>query len=138
MAVVRKGAAHRSPAVLDGATLAFLDSVAREPEIATVDMAEARAFLGRLQAQPTGRPGASIEELVLPVGSMSGMSLRILRPRRPAPARPAVMLLPGGWWALGDGTTHDRLAREIAVGVDAAIVAVGYPRPPRARYPDTV
>ncbi len=41
----------------------------------------------------------------------------------------------GGGWALGNAGTHDRLVRELAVGVNAAVVFVEYDRSPEARYP---
>jgi acetyl esterase len=41
----------------------------------------------------------------------------------------------GGGWILGDAGTHDRLVRELGVGVDAAVVFVEYDRSPEARYP---
>jgi acetyl esterase/lipase len=46
-----------------------------------------------------------------------------------------VLYLHGGGWVLGNSCTHDRLIREIAVGVDAAVVFVEYDRSPEARYP---
>jgi acetyl esterase len=45
------------------------------------------------------------------------------------------MYFHGGGWILGDRDTHDRLIREIAVGVAAAVVFVDYDRAPEARYP---
>jgi acetyl esterase len=41
----------------------------------------------------------------------------------------------GGGWILGNAGTHDRLVRELAVGVGAAVVFVEYDRSPEARYP---
>jgi len=41
----------------------------------------------------------------------------------------------GGGWILGNAGTHDRLVRELAVGVNAAVVFVEYDRSPEARYP---
>jgi acetyl esterase/lipase len=41
----------------------------------------------------------------------------------------------GGGWILGNAGTHDRLVRELAVGVRAAVVFVEYDRSPEARYP---
>ncbi|WP_448642977.1 alpha/beta hydrolase [Geodermatophilus sp. URMC 63] len=41
----------------------------------------------------------------------------------------------GGGWVLGNARTHDRLVRELAVGVGAAVVFVEYDRSPEARYP---
>ena len=45
------------------------------------------------------------------------------------------MYFHGGGWVLGDKVTHDRLVREIAVGVDAAVVFVDYINSPEAKYP---
>ena len=44
----------------------------------------------------------------------------------------------GGGWILGDRNTHDRLTRELAVGVNAAVVFVDYERSPEARYPTAI
>jgi acetyl esterase/lipase len=41
----------------------------------------------------------------------------------------------GGGWVLGNAATHDRLVRELAVGVGAAVVFVEYDRSPEAAYP---
>jgi acetyl esterase len=40
-----------------------------------------------------------------------------------------------GGWILGNAGTHDRLVRDLAVGVNAAIVFVEHDRSPEARYP---
>ena len=45
------------------------------------------------------------------------------------------MYFHGGGWILGDADTHDRLTREIANGVRAAVVFVDYDRSPEAQYP---
>jgi acetyl esterase len=45
------------------------------------------------------------------------------------------MYFHGGGWVLGDDATHDRLAREIALGAAAAVVFVNYSRSPEARHP---
>jgi acetyl esterase len=61
--------------------------------------------------------------------------IRIVRPAGTAEVLPVVMYFHGGGWILGDRDTHDRLIREIAVGVEAAVVFVDYSRSPEARYP---
>jgi len=61
--------------------------------------------------------------------------VRIVRPPRAVGALPVVMYFHGGGWVMGDRDTHDRLVREIAVGVEAAVVFVDYARAPEARYP---
>ncbi len=41
----------------------------------------------------------------------------------------------GGGWVLGNSGTHDRLVRELANGVEAAIVFVEYDRSPEVHHP---
>ena len=41
----------------------------------------------------------------------------------------------GGGWVLGNSVTHDRLVRELAVGVGVAVAFVEYDRSPEAAYP---
>ena len=48
---------------------------------------------------------------------------------------PAILYIHGGGWILGNGGTHDRLVRELAVGVHAAVLFVEYDRSPEAQYP---
>jgi acetyl esterase len=48
---------------------------------------------------------------------------------------PVVMFFPGGGWVAGDVDTHDRLIREIAVSVHAAVVFVAFDRAPEAQFP---
>jgi acetyl esterase len=48
---------------------------------------------------------------------------------------PVIMHFHGGGWVLGDVNTHDRLIREIAVGVHAAVVFVDFDRSPEAQFP---
>jgi acetyl esterase len=48
---------------------------------------------------------------------------------------PVVLYIHGAGWVFGDAHTHDRLVRELAVGVGAAVVFPEYDRSPEARYP---
>lgn len=48
---------------------------------------------------------------------------------------PTILYVHGGGWILGGTTTHDRLVRDLAVGVGAAVVFVEYTRSPEAQYP---
>ena len=48
---------------------------------------------------------------------------------------PIVMLFHGTGWTLGDANTHDRLARELAVGAHATIAVVEFGRAPENQYP---
>jgi acetyl esterase len=69
---------------------------------------------------------------------LDGFSLHIVRPRHTLGPLPVVMFFHGGGWVLGDVKTHDRLVREIAIGVNAVVVFVSYTLAPEARYPSAV
>jgi acetyl esterase len=116
-------------------TQQFIDSLAGAPPIYTLSPAEARSVLTRAQSIPVGKPSAVIEDITLPVGPTGSVPIRIFRPVGAAEVLPVVMYFHGGGWVLGDQDTHDRLVREIAVGVRAAVVFVDYARSPEARYP---
>jgi acetyl esterase/lipase len=46
-----------------------------------------------------------------------------------------VLYIHGAGWVFGDAKTHDRLVRELAVGIGAAVVFPEYSRSPEAKYP---
>ena len=75
---------------------------------------------------------ASVADIVIPNASHP-IPARVYRPAN-LPA-PTVMFFHGGGWVAGDLNTHDRLARLIAVDLDAVVVSVDYRRPPEAHFP---
>src|SRR5215471_19171466 len=113
----------------------FIDSLAGAPPIYTLSPADARSVLTRAQSIPVGKPSAKTEDITLPVGPGGSVPVRIVRPTGAAEILPVVVYFHGGGWVLGDRDTHDRLIREIAVGLQAAVVFVDYSRAPEARYP---
>ncbi|MFD0851286.1 alpha/beta hydrolase, partial [Actinomadura adrarensis] len=46
-----------------------------------------------------------------------------------------VLYIHGAGWVFGNDHTHGRLARELALGAEAAVVFVNYSLSPEARYP---
>ncbi len=62
---------------------------------------------------------------------------RVHRPRTDRPL-PALVYFHGGGWVWGTVDTHDRLAREYAVGGEVAVVNVDYALSPEARFPQAV
>jgi acetyl esterase len=120
---------------LEPVTQQFVDSLAGAPPIYTLSPADARSVLERAQSAPVGKPSAQIEDIAFPVGPTGSVPVRIVRPAGTAEVLPVVVYFHGGGWILGDRDTHDRLVREIAVGVAAAVVFVDYARAPEARYP---
>ena len=116
-------------------TQQFVDGLAGAPPIYTLPPADARTVLERAQSAPVGKPSGQIEDITFPVGPTGSVPVRIVRPAGTPEALPVVLYFHGGGWILGDRNTHDRLVREIAAGVRAAVVFVDYDRSPEARYP---
>ncbi|MGP0025658.1 MAG: alpha/beta hydrolase [Streptosporangiaceae bacterium] len=81
-------------------------------------------------ASPTCTRGGSPSRL-RSATSRSGSSGRF---SHPGPL-PVILYVHGGGWVLGNAGTHDRLVREMAVGVNAAVAFVEYDRSPEARHP---
>ena len=122
---------------LEPVTQQFVDALAAgdTPPIHTLSPANARAVLVGAQAGPIGKPAAKLEDTMLPVGPRGSVRVRIVRPAGGDGILPVVMYFHGGGWVLGDASTHDRLARELAHGAGAAVVIVEYGRSPESRFP---
>lgn len=129
-------ATPRAPTVEPGSQ-AFLDALAKAggPPIYTLTPQAARDVLAGAQAIPVRKPDADIQDLTIPVGPLGQTEIRVVRPQGSTARLPAILYLHGGGWVLGDKNTHDRLVREIAVGVQAAVVFVDYHRSPEAQFP---
>jgi len=122
---------------LEPQTQAFLDGLARlgGPPIHTLCPADARKVYRSAQNVDVPKPPADIEDRSVPGGPDGDVSVRVFRPRGAGGPLPAVVYVHGGGWVLGDKDTHDRLARELAVGANAAVVFVNYTPSPEAKFP---
>ena len=77
---------------------------------------------------------AAVADLIIPSPAGS-IAARMYRPaKNPAPT---VVFFHGGGWVAGDLYTHDRLARTLAIELNAVVLSVGYRRPPETRFPGT-
>ncbi len=132
----RQQLASRQIPVLDCVNQNFIDKLAAEagPPIYTLTPEEARNVLVRAQSGPVQKPYARIEDLKVASGQYS-LRLRTIRPDDAKDRGPVIMYFHGAGWVMGDETTHDRLVRELAVGVNATVVFVDYDRAPEHRYP---
>ncbi|MDI2125245.1 alpha/beta hydrolase [Yinghuangia seranimata] len=123
-------------AVADGELAAYLHAVRAEPgpsvrEIGAVELragARRRAVL-----RPPGPAVGVVRDLVVEPG---GVPVRLYRPRPQSVA--LVVYFHGGMWTIGDLESHDRFCRRLAVGADAAVLAVDYRRAPEHPYPAAV
>ena len=115
----------------------FLDQLAAAggPPIYELSPSDARNVLRSAQDGITADPAITIEDLMVPGGPDGDVSVRVFRPTGAPSPLPAVMYFHGGGWILGDKDTHDRLVRELAAGLGAAVVFVNYTPSPEAAYP---
>jgi acetyl esterase len=121
---------------LEPTTQAFINSLSGPP-LSQLSPAEAHKVLTDLQSQPVELQDAQIEDAVWPIGPTGQTRIRIIRPAtaEATDVLPIILYTHGGGWVLGDKITHDRLVREIANGVGAAVIFVDYVNAPEAQYP---
>jgi acetyl esterase len=122
---------------LEPEALAFAEAAAVRPYIFELDPEGGRKALDEVQSGPVAHIPADIEELRVEGGPGGSVSVRIVRPevsRAAQAALPGIVYIHGAGWVFGDALTHDRLVRELAVGVGAAVVFPNYSRSPEARY----
>ena len=121
---------------LESTTQTFINSLSGPP-LSQLSPEAAHEVLTGLQSQPIPLQDAQIEDVVWPVGPTGETRIRIVRPAAADAAEvlPVILYTHGGGWVLGDKITHDRLVREIANGVGAAVIFVDYVNAPAAKYP---
>jgi acetyl esterase len=127
-----------SEQTFDAVTRAFVADAAAAPQPHELTVEAARQSLVHLQAPVAPLPDVTTVDWTIPAGPTGHTALRIVRPAGVEADLPVIMYFHGGGWVLGDSRTHDRIARELAVRVGAAVVFVEYARSPEARYPVAV
>jgi len=124
--------------VLEPAAQAFADANAAAPFLFELGPEGGRRVLDEVQSGDVAKPDVEIEELRIGGGPSGEVALRLLRPPGAKGTLPVILFLHGAGWVFGSPVTHDRLARELAVGAGAALVFVDYRRSPEARYPSAI
>jgi acetyl esterase len=120
--------------ILEPAAKKLADASAKPPFLYELGPEGARKVLDDIQAAPIRKPDVDEKWLTVPA-DVGDVKIRIVKPVGAVSMLPTVLYMHGGGWILGNAGTHDRLVRELAVGVNAAIVFVEYTRSPEARYP---
>lgn len=120
--------------ILEPAAQKLADASAKPPFLYELGPEGARKVLDDIQSAPIRKPDVDEKWLTVPADT-GDVKVRIVKPVGAKSALPTVLYMHGGGWVLGNAGTHDRLVRELAVGVNAAIVFVEYTRSPEARYP---
>ena len=122
------------PVILEPASQEFVDATSTPPFIYELSPEAARKVLDDVQATPIDKLAVDERWITVPA-DVGDVRVRIVRPPDADGMLPAILYMHGGGWVLGNAGTHDRLVRELAVGVGAAVVFVEYDRSPEAHYP---
>ncbi|MGY5051244.1 alpha/beta hydrolase [Streptomyces sp. 900105755] len=126
-----------SDIVLEPAAQDFADATAKPPLLYELGVEGARNLLDDVQARPIEKPDVDEKWITVPA-EVGDVRVRILKPVGSSGPLPVILYVHGGGWILGNAGTHDRLVRELTVGVNAALVFVEYDRSPEAKYPVAV
>ena len=124
--------------VLEPAAKAFAEANSSPPYLFELGPEQGRAALHEAQSGSTNRPDADITDLTIPNGPHGDVAIRIVKPAGANGPLPVVLFIHGAGWVFGDTVTHDRLIRELATGIGAAVVFPGYRLSPEARYPSAI
>ncbi|WP_433825943.1 alpha/beta hydrolase [Actinoplanes sp. CA-015351] len=121
--------------VLESAAQAFAEATAAPPYLFQIPPAEGRKAVDAVQSPAVDVPGTDKETLTIPGGPTGSVSVTVFRPTGVTGQLPVVFYIHGAGWVFGNDHTHDRLARELAVRVGAAVVFPDYSLSPEAAYP---
>jgi acetyl esterase/lipase len=123
--------------VLDSEAQAIADATSIPPFLYQLGADGARKVLDDLQAAPIAKADVDEEWVTVPA-DVGDVRVRIVKPVGTDGLLPTILYIHGGGWVIGNAETHDRLVRELAVGVQAAVVFVEYGRSPEAKHPVAV
>src|SRR5262245_53802233 len=119
---------------LEQAAQQIAEATSKPPFLYDLGSKGARKVLDDIQAAPVPKLDVDEKWITVPA-DVGAVRVRILKPVGAAGPLPTILYVHGGGWVLGNAGTHDRLVRELAVGVNAAVAFVEYDRSPEARYP---
>jgi acetyl esterase/lipase len=124
--------------VLEPAAQKFADKAAQPPYLHDLGPSKGRTTIDDVQSDDSDLSPADIEELKIPGGPSGQVSLRIVRPQNAPATLPVVLYIHGAGWVFGNGHTHNRLTRQLAVGAQAAVVFPVFSLSPEAKYPTAI
>jgi acetyl esterase len=125
-----------SAPVLEPAAQAFAEATGARPFLFELPPEEGRAAVDEVQSgDGVEKPAIDERWVTVPGGPTGEVPVRIVRPAGVTGTLPVIFYIHGAGWVFGDAGTHDRLVRELAVGVNAAVVFPEYTRSPDVRYP---
>ncbi|MCZ8518466.1 MULTISPECIES: alpha/beta hydrolase [Paenibacillus] len=116
----------------------FAEDTAKPPYLFDLGPEKGRAQVDEVQSGEVHKLPVDIEDRTIDGGPEGTVSVRILRPVDAPKTLPVIVYTHGAGWVFGNAHTHDRLIRELAVGVQAAVVFPNYSLSPEAQYPTAI
>ena len=128
--------------VLEPAAAEFAAATANPPYLFDLGPETGRKTVDEVQSGEIPKPDVSEEWVTVPAPT-GDVRVRIVTPPKAtgpgaAGPLPVIIYIHGAGWVFGDAHTHDRLVRELAAGVNAAVVFPDYSLSPEARYPAAI
>jgi acetyl esterase len=125
--------------VLEAAAQAFADANAKPPFLYQLPPEEGRKIVIGVQTDPPPiLPDVDISDFTIEGGPTGTVRVRIVRPPNVSGPLPVILYVHGLGWVFGGPQTHDRLVRELALGVGAAVVFPDYDLAPEHKYPTQI
>jgi acetyl esterase/lipase len=124
--------------VLETAAQQFADAAAKSPFLRELGPTKGRSTVDDEQSGQVSTFPADIQDLKILGGRSSEISVRIIRPQNAPATLPVLLYIHGAGWVFGNGHTHDRLTRQLAVGAQAAVVFPIFSLSPEAKYPTAI
>lgn len=126
--------------IVESSMQKFLDTINSQSGTPLYELSptDARNLLLKVQDFDVSKLPADVKDIVIYAEPREEIFLRIIRPKDNNSKLPVVMFFHGGGWILGDKVVYDRLVREIANGVQSAVVFVDFERSPEAQYPKAI
>lgn len=120
---------------LEQAAQEFVDATSQPPFLYQLAPEEGRKAVDSVQDSAIFKPEIDEEWVTVEGGPTGSVRARIVKPQGVTEPLPVIVYTHGAGWVFGDAHTHDRLVRDLAVGVRAAVVFPEYDRSPEVRYP---
>ncbi|WP_063058133.1 alpha/beta hydrolase [Nocardia sienata] len=120
---------------LEQAAQEFVDATSEPPFLYQLPPEEGRKAVDSVQDSPIDKPEVGEEWITVEGGPTGSVRARIVTPPGATGPLPVIVYTHGAGWVFGNAHTHDRLVRDLAVGVGAAVVFPEYDRSPDVRYP---
>ncbi|MCP9207687.1 alpha/beta hydrolase [Streptomyces cucumeris] len=121
--------------VLEPAAAELAEASAKPPFLYQMSPAEGRRAVDEAQSGQVDKPEVDEEWISVTGIPEGGVKARILRPPGVGGTLPVILYIHGAGWVFGNAHTHDRLVRELAVRVGAAVVFPEYDLSPEVHYP---